>query len=239
VHHLRATDRVHRGDHSGARTLFDTASRILGEHARQVFEAPEHLKNRGLEAHWAGRFDEAAHLYDEGLALARELQNRNAESAILRFRGELALDRGRLDEAEALLREALSFARGDAMRLAASGAQYVLARTLVRRGDLAQAHPLLERSLRFRATLAAPLMLAEALEAWSEYLAVQGERNLARRTAGAADRLRREFGYPRPAHQAAAQAATLADAGVAPIDADDPPPEDTQWRGVVTVLLAP
>jgi len=239
VHHLRATDRVHRGDHSGARTLFDAASRILGEHARQVFEAPEHLKNRGMAAHWAGRFDEAARLYDEGLALARELQNRNAESALLRFRGELALDRGRLDEAEALLGEALSFARGDAMRTAASGAQYVLARTLVRRGDLAQAHPLLERSLRFRATLAAPLMLTEVLEAWSEYLAVQGEHDLARRTAGAADRLRREFGFPRPAHQAAAQASTLADAGVAPIDADDPPPEDTEWRGVVTVLLAP
>jgi hypothetical protein len=55
-----------------------------------------------------GRFELAAHVADESLALSREVSDRGGEGAALNLLGHLARDRGDPENARALLRASLS-----------------------------------------------------------------------------------------------------------------------------------
>ncbi|MEO8741216.1 MAG: tetratricopeptide repeat protein [Casimicrobiaceae bacterium] len=69
------------------------------------------LATRALALHRSGRTEDAATGYQQALALARELGDRNQEGSILLNLGYVQRERGQMDEAHALLEAALAIRR--------------------------------------------------------------------------------------------------------------------------------
>jgi predicted ATPase/DNA-binding CsgD family transcriptional regulator len=117
----------------------------IGRGVRSAVRAKA-LIGAGRIASFQDDFGPAEALCREGLALYRELGDRQGSAAALSFLGYAAMMRSRYAEAGSLLEEALALFREVGDPVGSVSVLYLLANVLMFQGDYARAHALLEES---------------------------------------------------------------------------------------------
>jgi ATP/maltotriose-dependent transcriptional regulator MalT len=150
-------------------------------------------------------------LLEEGLALCREVGDKDCIASYFYFSGQVALSQGDVHAAYSQFEQSLALYRemGDRQRIARSRSG--LAKAVAMQGDLATARALYEESL-VLAGVGHKLNIASGLEGLADVIAAQGEPTWAARLWGAAEALRDIMGAPiphvgRPAYEQAVTAA--------------------------------
>ena len=134
---------------------------------------------------------------EEGLALCREVGDKDGIASYFYFSGQIALSQGNVLTAYSHYKESLALYRemGDRQRIAQS--LRGLAKTMAIQGELATARDLYEESL-VLARMGHKLNIASGLEGLAGVAAAQGEPEWAARLWGAAEALREVMGAPIP-----------------------------------------
>ena len=112
-----------------------------------IIDRARALNNAGILARVQGDHAKAQRLYQESLAVARELNDPRGIAGPLANLATIAMEQARYEDAEALLQETAMIERASDDRLGLSGTLGNLANLLRLRGDYAAARSLLEESL--------------------------------------------------------------------------------------------
>lgn len=132
------------------------------------------LSNLALEAHQAGRWDEAVTLNRRSQRVAEQAGDVGSAALALCNLGEVLCDQGRLDEARAALRESMRIARAANYQILIAATTLYLGRTEARAGNTVEALELLDDALaRFRA-MNAPSFVLDAQVHQAECLVALG-----------------------------------------------------------------
>jgi tetratricopeptide (TPR) repeat protein len=118
--------------------------------------------NLGAHAYWAGRWEEAASLYERALAAFRRIGDVGSVAAALVNIGEIRSDQGRLDEAAELFRQSLQIWQRAGDRASVAFVLGNSGRLATRRSDFATARRVLTEARELAEAVSMP---ADALEA--------------------------------------------------------------------------
>jgi tetratricopeptide (TPR) repeat protein len=176
------------------------------------------LNNLGNVAYDQAELDNARALYEESLAIARELEDGESIARLLGNLGNVAMHQRDFASARALHEESLAIKRELGHRQRIAGSLNSLGNLASDQGDLASARTLFHESLAIGRELVDRRGIAESLEGLAAVLAALGSSLSAARIWGATERLRKEVGAPlspkdRPRYdrRVAAARATLKD----------------------------
>ncbi len=160
--------------------------------------SPSSLTNLGAIADAECDFPACRKLYEESLAIFRDLGDRWGIPAVLNNLGEMAYALGDYDEASARFAESLAIRREIGDRRGVAGQLNNLGRAKCAKGDFAGARDLHEESVRILCELGDRKVFAEALEGLANVAAGSADPVQAARSWGAAEQLREAIGCPLP-----------------------------------------
>lgn len=149
-----------QGEGEAARPVLEKALALAGEDKRIRADC---LRELGNVANRRSEFDLAVPLYQQSLALARELGDLRGESATLNNWGSLELDLGELEAAKAHFGEALVLYRQLGNRLGEAKALNNLSNVLADQGDLAGSLEFSRRALEIHREMGNPRGQSAAL----------------------------------------------------------------------------
>ncbi len=152
------------------------------------------LTNLGEIARMQGDYASAQALYEESLALQRELGHQHYIAINLFNLGQMARRAGDYAQAQRLLTESLELDRQIGLKAPGSGAE--LARLAADVGNYAQARRWFEESLRTHHEIGQPLHIAEDLEALAHLARQQSDWQRATRLWATVQTLRAVIGSP-------------------------------------------
>jgi ATP/maltotriose-dependent transcriptional regulator MalT len=137
-------------------------------------------------------------LFEESIAVSRELGNAGLVSMRLVNLGNVEIDAGNLDRASQVLEEALRLHQEEGNVVGVANAQLSLATVSLRAGRAGEARDLLAGTFGYVVSVGDPEYLAQTLEAFASITAELGDHLRAARIAGAAEAVRQQAGMPIP-----------------------------------------
>jgi tetratricopeptide (TPR) repeat protein len=152
------------------------------------------LHNLGNVAMAQGDIASARPLFEESLAISRELGNRMGISLSLADLARVAFEKGDYPDAGALFEESLAISRELGNRLGIAHSLDNLGVVAVEQGDYAAARTLLKEGLVIWRELGNQAWIADSLEALAAVVAALGGALRAARIWGAVERMREEIG---------------------------------------------
>ncbi len=183
---------------------FGEGRRWLGEMLDQAW-AQAHTEARGkaltgasLLAHSQGNYASARALYEESLAICRDLGDRRGIAMSLNNLGSVAQRQGDYRAAGALFELALEIDRGIGNRAWIATNLNNMGNVAREQGDYSSARGLHEESLAIKRELGDRAGIANSLEGLAQLVSMLSGPYRAARIWGAAERLREEIGSPLP-----------------------------------------
>jgi tetratricopeptide (TPR) repeat protein len=166
IHTLRGSDERHafRGL---ALPIFEEVGDLVGQASV--------LNNLGIEAYYAGRWDEARDLYERSRALRERIGDVINVATTTNNVAEIESDQGRFDDAEARFREALRIADSAGHKLIGAVARGNLGRLAARTGRFAEADELLAEALGTLQEIGAEPFVLELLARRAELSVLRGD----------------------------------------------------------------
>jgi predicted ATPase/DNA-binding winged helix-turn-helix (wHTH) protein/Tfp pilus assembly protein PilF len=189
-----------QGDYPAARALYEEAlaiQRDLGDKGGISFA----LHNLAMVAFVQGDVAFGRSLYEESLAIKRELGDMRGIANTLNNLGMAADQRGDHVAARALYEESLAIKRDLGDKRGTANTLNNLGMVALELGDLAAARAQNEESLAIRRELMDRWGITNSLEGLAAIIAASGNSPRAARIWGAAERLRKENGSPRPPNE--------------------------------------
>jgi tetratricopeptide (TPR) repeat protein len=192
-----------QGDYPAARALYEEAlaiQRDLGDKGGISFA----LHNLAMVAFVLGDVAFGRSLYEESLGIKRELGDMRGIANTLNNLGMAADQQGDHVAARALYEESLAIKRDLGDKRGTANTLNNLGMVALELGDLAAARAQNEESLAIRRELMDRWGITNSLEGLAAIIAASGNSQRAARIWGAAERLRKENGSPRPPNEQSA-----------------------------------
>ncbi|MBI3961282.1 MAG: tetratricopeptide repeat protein [Deinococcus sp.] len=182
-----------RGDHSGARSLYEqslTISRALADQRGMAIV----LGNLGILAFEQGDYEGAQRLYEETLALSQALGNKWVTARALNHLGDVARVQSDYGRARGLYEQSVALCREIGNKEGIAVALVNLGRVAVDQGDLARARSFYEESLPICREIGDKLVMAQGWSAVARILRAEGRPWQAAQLLGAVKALLQAMG---------------------------------------------
>jgi predicted ATPase len=173
------------------------------------------LNGAGMLAYHQGDYGRATALYEEALALKRELGDKGGIAVLLNNLGEVAYAQGDYGRATVLYEESLALRRELSDKGGIALSLRNLGNVAYEQGDYGRARALHEESLALCREIGNKYNAAYCLEGLAAVVCAQGQPERGARLLGAAAALRAGIGTPLPPSERAAQERTVATARAA------------------------